>query len=191
MFRVTDPVKLTNRGEIMKNEVKKELVDVLTAVAELIDELEETDEEENAENASPDMECDKACGDKTKKTIDVKIFKSTDLEFGVIYGVASKADYFDSQDDNIDLSTLRKAAHEFMIKSRAGNIDHEGGIDGDIVESFIVDKEFIKAIKDGTIEEGSWVIGYRPYDKAIAKAATSGEYVGFSIEGMSRREPVA
>lgn len=176
-----------NRGDIMPD-IKKQIDDVLDFIVELMDEMD-AEGEDVPEQGGEEEECDKACGDKTKKTIDVKIFKSTDLEFGVIYGVASKADYFDSQNDNIDLSTLRKAAHEFMIKSRAGNIDHEGGIDGDIVESFIVDKEFIKAIKDGTIEEGSWVIGYRPFDKSIAKAATSGEYVGFSIEGMSRREP--
>lgn len=186
MFRVTGLVKLMNRGDIVdKKELKKKIDENLSMVIEFLEEFA------SEEGEPPEAECDKACKDKTEKTLDISIFKTTqDLEFGVIYGIASKADYFDTQNDNIDLPTLRKAAHEFMIKSRAGNIDHEGGIDGDIVESFIVDKDFIKAIKEGTIEEGSWVIGYRPYDKAIAKAALSGEYVGFSIEGMSRREPV-
>lgn len=113
---------------------------------------------------------------------------NVDIGLGVIYGIASKADVVDQEDEIIELIDLKMAAHEFMSESRNGDIDHDWKNHGDVVESLVMDKAFIDMVKSGEIAEGDWFIGYKPNDQEVAKKAASGEdFNGFSIGGICRR----
>lgn len=147
-------------------------------------------EENYLEDKNKEQDLEKECGDKKKATIKAfQIMKANEF-LGVIYGIASKADFVDSEGDIIEIDELRKAAHDYISKSRNGNVDHRRGNVGEVVESLILDNDMVNAIKSNRIEEGSWIIGWKPFDPVIAKKASMGEYVGFSIEGTGRRIPV-
>lgn len=154
------------------------------------DEIKKLPDENYLETKNEEQDLEKECNDKEKATIKAfQIMKANEF-LGVIYGIASKADFMDSEGDIIEIDELRKAAHDYISKSRNGNVDHKQGNVGEVVESLILDNDMVNAIKSNKIEEGSWIIGWKPYDPEIAKKASMGEYVGFSIEGTGRRCPV-
>jgi len=132
-----------------------------------------------------DMVCNKP--EETKVNFNFK--KSTvDVGLGVIYGIASKADIEDTEGDTIELIDLKRAAHDFMSESRNGDIDHDFKNHGDVVESLVIDKAIVEAIKTGEVTEGDWFIGYKPIDTEVAMKAASGEYFrGFSIAGTCHK----
>ncbi len=131
------------------------------------------------------------------RMVNMNIIKSMDeeLKFGVIYGSASVAEIFDSDQDYISIDELKKAAHYFM-SHRKGDIDHDWETHGEIVESLILDKEMQEAIVKGYvnpddpdgIKVNSWIIGWKASDIEIAKRAREGEFVGFSWGGLANRE---
>lgn len=126
---------------------------------------------------------------KEETKINFNFKKSTvDVGLGVIYGIASKADIEDTEGDTIELIDLKRAAHDFMSESRNGDIDHDFKNHGDVVESLVIDKAIVEAIKAGEVTEGDWFIGYKPNDTEVAMKAASGEdFKGFSIGGICRR----
>lgn len=101
-----------------------------------------------------------------------------DLEFGVIYGIASVANAVDRQGDVIRPDVLRKAAWDFIANHNAANDTHDfGDIAGKFVESWF--------------EGDAWHVGFKPADIEVAKAAAAGEFVGFSIEGEAKRVEIS
>ena len=54
----------------------------------------------------------------------------------------------------------------------------------------VFDEELIKAVKEGKIKAGDWVVGWELTDPELLKKAVNGEIVGASIAGYSRLEAV-
>lgn len=117
-----------------------------------------------------------------RRTEDAAIAKAyipiekADPELGIIFGKASVADIFDHEGHRIRPAQLERAAYAFMEKAhkRATNT-HGATIPGTFVASWVMD--------------GVWLVGFKPEDKRIAKAAANGDFVGFSIGGFGRLVP--
>lgn len=113
-----------------------------------------------------------------------------DEEQRMVFGWASVAmmnanePVVDLQGDTIDGPTLEKAAYDYVRRYRIVNDMHRGGAVGDLVESFVLTPEKLKAMglkRDGAPEVGMWV-GYKLDDGEWA-AFKRGERPMFSIEG--------
>lgn len=92
----------------------------------------------------------------------------------------------DAHGDYIETADLEAAAYEHVLKFRATGKDHAGGVRGQLVESFMVTPEKLKAIglKKGDLPEGWWV-GYHIDDDALWKEVQKGKYRSFSIQGVA------
>ena len=120
----------------------------------------------------------------------VKNFLKVDEEQRLVFGWANVAmmdeqePLVDLQDETIDGPTLEKAAYEYARRYRIVNDMHQGGAVGDLVESFVITPEKLKAMglkRDGAPAVGFWV-GYKLDDTEWA-AYKRGERPMFSIEG--------
>lgn len=110
--------------------------------------------------------------------------------YGVVYEPCPKGSNvckLDTQDDWVTPEELRKAAWDYMEKSRTVGSQHRGPAKAVPVESFIapVDME----VDGETIRKGSWVVGVKVNDDAIWKKVESGELNAFSIGGKGVRIP--
>lgn len=121
----------------------------------------------------------------------IKASVNEELGEGVIYFVASQADVEDSEGDIIPLPELTKAAHDYIQESRMADINHDWKDAGTVVESVIFDETMVKAIQEGVIEKGAWVVGIKPKDIEMARMALRGELTGASIGGFANRKGVA
>ncbi len=93
----------------------------------------------------------------------------------------------DLQDDTIDAPTLEKAAYDYVRRYRVVNDMHKGAAVGDLVESFVLTPEKLKAMgleRKGAPAVGMWV-GYK-LDEAEWAAFKRGERPMFSIEGEAQ-----
>lgn len=99
---------------------------------------------------------------------------------------------FDWHGDIKAPAELEKAAYNFVLKYRATGENHEGDVKGSLVESMMFTKEKIAAlgIPEGTLPVGWWV-GFHVPDKEVFAKVKSGEYQMFSIQGKSKRVPIA
>ena len=121
--------------------------------------------------------------------------KKADAAQQMIYGWAnvSKLDgveVTDREGDFASIDELRKAAHDFILKSREGDERHGPEVTGYIVESIIVDDDIKKALGMDVPQEG-WFIGYKVTNDAVWKRVEKGEYKAFSIGGTAVRVPEA
>lgn len=116
-----------------------------------------------------------------------------DEEQRTVFGWASVAmlnedePVVDLQDDTIDGATLEKAAYEYVRRYRVVNDMHRGPAVGDLVESFVLTPEKLKAMglkRDGAPAVGMWV-GYK-LDETEWAAFKRGERPMFSIEGEAQ-----
>ena len=99
---------------------------------------------------------------------------------------------FDWHGDAKSPGELEKAAYNFVLKYRVTGEQHQGGVKGHLVESMMFTKEKMQAmgIPEGVLPVGWWV-GFHIPDKEVFAKVKSGEYQMFSIEGKSRRVPIA
>jgi hypothetical protein len=121
-------------------------------------------------------------------------FEKADTEGRYVRGWASVASVDgvpveDWQSDVIDMDELRKAAHRFICDARVAKAMHRGEAVGQIVESVLVDDEFVKAMGATTPNRGWW-IGMEINSEAVRKRVRSGEFRSFSIGGRGTRTPV-
>jgi hypothetical protein len=164
--------------------VKKDMEEFIEELRKMI-EIMEVGKKEDDNKQTGDIYTDKA---GIEKEINFKVIKATDEK--LLYLVASQADVEDEDEDIITLAELKKAAYGYMKNSRKTDLNHNWQENGEVVESFIFDNEIIKAVKDGVIEENSWVIGIEPKDPGLLEAAEKGEVIGASIAGFGKRRPV-
>lgn len=112
----------------------------------------------------------------------------------MVYGWASVIEengrtITDSQDDQIVLAELTKAAHDFMLYFReGGNMHAEMGV-GKVVESLVLTKDLQKALGIDLKKVG-WLIGMKVSDAAVWKRIKDGELRAFSVGGTAARVPV-
>lgn len=95
----------------------------------------------------------------------------------------------DTQGDVIVMDELRKAAHRFVCDARVAKAMHAGSQVGEVVESVIVDDEFVKAMGASTNKRGWW-IGMQINSDSIRKRVKAKELKAFSIGGSGRRQPM-
>lgn len=91
-------------------------------------------------------------------------------------------DYIDVQGDHITQDCMLKCAADFMANSRLGNEMHAGPDSGSYVFAFPLTAEIAKAFGLETKKHGL-MLAYKPTPDVLAKFK-SGEYTGFSIEGV-------
>lgn len=94
----------------------------------------------------------------------------------------------DLQDETIDGPELERAAYEYVRRYRVVNDMHRGPAVGDLVESFVVTPEKLKAMglkREGAPAVGMWV-GFKLDDGEWA-AYKRGERPMFSIEGQAEK----
>lgn len=96
-----------------------------------------------------------------------------------------------------DAATINQIAYRFFKKGYQANINlmHEQGsvvTDSVFFESWVVDKEKGKqplvAFKD--LPDGTWFLTAKINDPAVWEKVKSGEYKGFSVEGLFNYTPV-
>jgi hypothetical protein len=126
-----------------------------------------------------------------KNKMDCKVIKVDD-ELGIVFGwgIVSTIDgqpYFDVQDDYIPDDAMLKATSEFMESIRVGKDMHRGDQVGVVVHSMPLTKEVAQAFGISCDRTG-WMVGYKPYGKALLDKFRSGEYTGFSIGGNRGHE---
>lgn len=96
----------------------------------------------------------------------------------------------DHHGDMVEMPTLQKAAHKYITDARIAKAMHRGDAIGEVVESVVIDDEFVKAI-GATTDKRGWWIGMRVYDEQIQKRIASGELRAFSIGGRGRKKRVS
>ena len=159
----------------------------------------------------PDATCDyNAPVEQVALSVDGYTVVKTDDSQHLIYGwgyVTHRADgtaVVDHSGETIDLDELEKAATDFVLTSRASGEDHTEGIDGALVEAFMVTDEKLAAMttnpETGTADaeafeavrkalpRGLWLGFYIADDAAYARAKSSRS--AFSIEGTALRTAV-
>jgi hypothetical protein len=125
----------------------------------------------------------------------VKIEEDEQLVFGWanIIKTASGETLLDRQDDFIDDTVeLEKAAYHYVLHSRDGGEMHLRKGVSTLVESVVMSEEKQEAlgIPSNTVPVGWW-IGFKVNDSQVWEQVKKGGYVGFSVHGTGKREPVS
>jgi len=131
--------------------------------------------------------------------------RSEAVKRGIVYGVVLSPHSFDTYETWFDPATIETAAHDWLIRSRLIDRDHEKVSDSVVVESFIEpypgaeDEE--KAMRNephriterpfggDVVRSGEWIVAVRLSDEDRA-ALARGELSGLSINGTARRRPL-
>lgn len=119
---------------------------------------------------------------------EVRIIKSEDEEKRLVYGVVYEPGVLDSHNDFTDESTIEKAAHEFMLKYRQIDKDHDfqAGV-GEVVESYIAPTDM--EVNGETITKGTWVLVTKATEE-VWEAIRKGDYKGYSLAGIAETEVI-
>lgn len=118
-----------------------------------------------------------------------------DEKLGLVFGWAwtgkvDGEDYFDLHGDAIvDDDEMIKVAADFMSGARLTDAMHDRNPDGSTVFGMPMTPEIAKAYGIETTTTG-FMVALRPSPETFAKFV-SGEYTGFSLDGMGIREEVA
>ncbi|MFW9991927.1 MAG: XkdF-like putative serine protease domain-containing protein [Candidatus Odinarchaeota archaeon] len=109
-----------------------------------------------------------------------------DEEKRLVYGVVLEPETVDLQDDIVSVDEIEKAAHGFMMDSRA--IYYEHAIkepDSRIVESYLAPIDF--EMNGQIVKQGSWVMVTYCGNDDVWKQLKDGELTGYSIRGSALR----
>lgn len=130
----------------------------------------------------------------------------------VAIGKGETSPFEDHQGDVVDPEDLAKAAYDFVLESREGNLMHVGDQVATLVESMAftqeklekfatgpdgqVDQQALKVLRD-CIPLGWWIgekIAVGAVDPVsgddLFQAVKRGDYPMFSVEGTGMREPI-
>jgi len=131
------------------------------------------------------------------KKFKVGQFAEKSFEVGIVvkenkkqlaFGIVLKADKTDLQQDHVKSNETEDAAHDFMIRSRMLDLNHQKvlpQIKAMPVESFIAPIAF--KMNGKQINQGDWVLGIKVFDKGLWKKIEDGEINAFSIKGRGKR----
>ena len=110
------------------------------------------------------------------------------LSYGVAYP-AKPLGWHDSQNDYMTPEEITKAAHHYMINSRAYDMHHvKLDVTNDeavVVESYIAPVDF--TVNDHVITKGSWVVVTHYPDIQVWERVKKGEFAAYSISGVGKR----
>ncbi|WP_368905022.1 XkdF-like putative serine protease domain-containing protein [Bacillus wiedmannii] len=119
---------------------------------------------------------------------EVRVIKSKDEEKRLVYGIVYEPGVLDSHNDFADESTIEKAAHEFMLKYRQIDKDHDfqAGV-GEVVESYIAPADM--EVNGETIKKGTWILVTKATEE-VWEAIQKGDYKGYSLAGIAETEVI-
>lgn len=114
--------------------------------------------------------------------IPVRKVSTTQAAQRIIDGVIYPADKVDAHGDFADPEDLRKAAHGWLAHSRETNVEHGGSpVQGvHVVESHLATAD----IPEVEAHKNDWVAAFKVENQEVWKGVESGEFRGFSIEGV-------
>lgn len=115
------------------------------------------------------------------------VFKSSDDDKRLVYGVVLEPDSFDLHEDLLSFDTIEKAAHNYLITSRVVGDNHLTKAEAEVVESFLAPVDY--TLGEELVRKGSWVMVVKVHDDDLWQGIKKGEYTGFSIGGVGRRVP--
>ncbi|PFV81792.1 hypothetical protein COL05_13155 [Bacillus sp. AFS059628] len=118
----------------------------------------------------------------------VKVIKSDDEAERLVYGIVYEPDTIDAHGDFADAKTIEKAAHEFMLKYRQIDKNHDfvAGV-GEVVESYIAPADM--SLNGETVKKGTWILTTKA-DKETWEAIKKGEFQGYSLAGVAETEVI-
>lgn len=118
----------------------------------------------------------------------VKVIKSDDEEKRLVYGIVYEPDTLDAHNDYADAETIEKAAHEFMLKYRQIDKNHDfvAGV-GEVVESYIAPADM--ELNGEPVKKGTWILTTKA-DEETWEAVKKGEFQGYSLAGVAETEVI-
>ncbi|MDR4942917.1 XkdF-like putative serine protease domain-containing protein [Bacillus wiedmannii] len=118
----------------------------------------------------------------------VKVIKSDDEAERLVYGIVYEPDTIDSHGDFADEKTIEKAAHEFMLKYRQIDKNHDfvAGV-GEVVESYIAPADM--ELNGEPVKKGTWILTTKA-DEETWEAIKKGEFQGYSLAGVAETEVI-
>lgn len=118
----------------------------------------------------------------------VKVIKSDDEEKRLVYGIVYEPDTIDAHGDFADAKTIEKAAHEFMLKYRQIDKNHDfvAGV-GEVVESYIAPADM--ELNGEPVKKGTWILTTKA-DEETWEAVKKGEFQGYSLAGVAETEVI-
>lgn len=122
----------------------------------------------------------------------IPIFKANPSK-QIVYAVVLAPNEIDSQDDYMEPDEIEKAAHRYLANSRVVGSGHSKPIKAHPVESFIAPQDFTVEggqYGDQEVKKGSWVLGVKIDDPDEWQKVVNGEYQGFSVGGVGKRDHV-
>ncbi|EEL37187.1 hypothetical protein bcere0020_53680 [Bacillus cereus Rock3-29] len=125
---------------------------------------------------------------------EVKIIKGEDEEQKLVYGVvyepgsADNPETHDSHGDFMEASDIEKSAHNFILKYRNIDTQHDFNAGaGEVVESYIAPADM--EVNGETIIKGSWVLVTKATEE-IWESIQKGNYTGYSLAGIAETEVI-
>lgn len=108
----------------------------------------------------------------------------------VTHDTAGQVNIDKSGDFVDDVEEIEKAAHHFVMESRAADADHTNIKGGTLVESIVFTPEKIEkmGLPEGVLPYGWWV-GFKIEDDATWDRVKKGELTAFSVHGKGVRTP--
>lgn len=132
--------------------------------------------------------------DKPNFVKEVKIIKGEDEEQKLVYGVvyepgsADKPETHDSHGDFMEASDIEKSAHNFILKYRNIDTQHDFNAGaGEVVESYIAPTDM--EVNGETIIKGSWVLVTKATEE-IWESIQKGDFTGYSLAGVAETEVI-
>jgi hypothetical protein len=124
----------------------------------------------------------------TKSQVNAQVLKMDD-EQRIVWGWAyvSTEDgklLVDTQGDSIEPVEMEKMSSEFMEKSRNAKVMHNGEVVAQVIHSFPLTKELMKAFDIYSDREG-WITGTKVYDDETWEKVRKGELPALSIGGRA------
>ncbi|MCC2414044.1 XkdF-like putative serine protease domain-containing protein [Bacillus sp. FSL W8-0519] len=118
----------------------------------------------------------------------VKVIKSEDEAERLVYGIVYEPDTIDAHGDFADAKTIEKAAHEFMLKYRQIDKNHDfvAGV-GEVVESYIAPADM--ELNGEPVKKGTWILTTKA-DEETWESVKKGEFQGYSLAGVAETEVI-
>lgn len=91
-----------------------------------------------------------------------------------------------------DPEELAKAAYDFVLNARTGDVMHQEKVIGELVESLVItpDKLAKLGVPDGVLPQSAWWIGFHVTDPGVWSQIRAGDWTAFSVGGEGVRTPM-
>lgn len=106
----------------------------------------------------------------------------------IVYGVVLEPHSVDLQGDRLELDTIERAAHSYLIKSRIVGDSHSRHATAEVVESYLAPADM--KLGGQHISKGTWIMAVHVKDPELWARVESGEFNGFSIGGVGERREI-